>query len=285
MPRPKSFRQLSWIPPATLFLPQGVEEGSPRVLTLRLEEVEVIRQIDLEGLEQEDVADRMGVSRATVGRILAAGRRSVAQALVGGHGIAIRGGVYRYERAGVLTCPLCQHRQPIVPGTRRSVPCRKCCHPVQEYLEPSTHQQNREEIVDLHNATIAIASDDGNTITSHFGRAPFYTVLTFKNGDIVHRETRSKFAPHAAGDGHHGGEAGEPHAAHSARHVAMAESIRDCQVVIARGMGDGAYVHLTEAGLTVIMTELHKVDELEGAVKSGALLHQPQRIHQHGQGH
>jgi hypothetical protein len=44
-------------------------------------------------------------------------------------------------------------------------------------------------------------------------------------------------------------------------------------------------VHLTEAGLTVIMTELHKVDELEGAVKSGSLLHQPQRIHQHGQGH
>ena len=59
MARPKRFRQLSWIPPATLFLPQGVGEGSPRVLTLRLEEVEVLRQIDLEGLEQEDVADRM----------------------------------------------------------------------------------------------------------------------------------------------------------------------------------------------------------------------------------
>ena len=285
MPRPRRFRQLSWIPPATLFLPNGNGGENTRILTLRLEEAEVLRRVDLEGMAQEDVADLIGVSRATVGRILASARKTVAQALVRGHGIAIRGGVYQYERAGHLVCPRCQHRQPIVPLVRRTVPCRKCCHPVQEYTDVPTKQKNKEDVMDLQNASIAIASDDGNVVTSHFGRAQFYTVLTFKNGKVVHRETRSKIAHHTAAKEGHGHEGGESHMAHSDLHVSMADSIRDCQVVIARGMGEGAYVHLTEAGLTVIMTELHTVDDVEGAVTSNALTHQPQRVHQHGQPH
>jgi predicted Fe-Mo cluster-binding NifX family protein len=137
--------------------------------------------------------------------------------------------------------------------------------------------------MDCRNAAIAIASDDGNVITSHFGRAPLYVVLRFKGGDVIHRETRSKVAPHVAGQEHD--KAGETHAAHFAGHMAMSDSIRDCQIVIARGMGDGAYVHLTEAGLTVIMTDLHTADEVERAVKAGFLTHQPQRIHEHGRIH
>jgi predicted Fe-Mo cluster-binding NifX family protein len=39
---------------------------------------------------------------------------------------------------------------------------------------------------------IAAVSDDGTTISAHFGRAPFYVVVTVEDGRIVARETRDK---------------------------------------------------------------------------------------------
>jgi len=37
---------------------------------------------------------------------------------------------------------------------------------------------------------IAVISDDGKTISRHFGRAPYYLVLTVEDGKIVAREQR-----------------------------------------------------------------------------------------------
>lgn len=276
MARPKRFRSLTLIPPVTRFLPAGCPDGESSLLDLRLEELETIRLIDIEGLSQERAARRMAISRQTVGRILAAGRRTVAEALVHGKGICVRGGVYRYEQKGQLTCPRCHHRQPLVRSVRRTVPCRKCCGPVQSYQDVPAHQKEKGDFMELKNVKIAIASDDGRNVSSHFGRAPLYTVLTMKDGEVAGREQRPKLAPHASG-GH-----ADDHAPHSAHHSAMVEPILDCQVVIARGMGDGAYIHLTESGLTVILSQLHSVDEVAAAIRSGSLEHQPQRLHEHG---
>ena len=49
-----------------------------------LDEFEAIRLADLEGLYQEQAADRMGISRATFGRILESAHRKVAEVLAGG---------------------------------------------------------------------------------------------------------------------------------------------------------------------------------------------------------
>ena len=51
---------------------------------------------------------------------------------------------------------------------------------------------------------IAVVTDDGETISQHFGRAQHYVVLTIENGQVTGREMRDKF-------GHRHG-AGEPHA-------------------------------------------------------------------------
>ena len=254
---------------------------------VRVEELEALRLIELEGLTQEETARRMGVSRPTVGRILAAARHAVTKALVSGGGITIAGGFYRYARGGELTCPRCRRRQPIVPSVRRTVWCRRCCHPVQAYMDSPKNKQQRGPFMDLKNVKIAIASDDGQSVSSHFGRAPYYVVLAIKDGQEVGRERREKFAPHGPGEKEHGhtDEGGEHHGAHSARHAAMLNPIRDCQVVIARGMGDGAYIHMTEAGMAVVLTPLHAIDEISAAARSGELQHQSQRLHQHGQAH
>jgi predicted DNA-binding protein (UPF0251 family) len=67
---------------------------------LTLEELEAIRLSDFEHLDQEQAAAMMGVSRHTYGRILADARSVVAEALVTGKAVRIRGGVYEFRGMG-----------------------------------------------------------------------------------------------------------------------------------------------------------------------------------------
>ncbi|WP_342677500.1 DUF134 domain-containing protein [Methanofollis sp. UBA420] len=73
---------------------------SGEVVHLLPEEVEALRLTDLEGLEQEEAAERLGISRKTLWRDLHEARRKVADALVNGKGIRIAG----CRRKGV-ECP------------------------------------------------------------------------------------------------------------------------------------------------------------------------------------
>jgi len=57
-----------------------------------VEEAEAIRLKDLEGLEQEECAQRMSVSRSTFARVLASARQKMADALLNGKAIRIEGG-------------------------------------------------------------------------------------------------------------------------------------------------------------------------------------------------
>jgi len=43
---------------------------------------------------------------------------------------------------------------------------------------------------------IAIVTDDGQSISAHFGRARAYAVITVEDGVVVGREIRPKAAPH-----------------------------------------------------------------------------------------
>lgn len=68
--------------------------GDLAEVSLAVESLEAIRLADLEGLTMEAAAVGMGVSRHTFGRILAEGRRAVAEALVNGSALRIEGGHY-----------------------------------------------------------------------------------------------------------------------------------------------------------------------------------------------
>ncbi len=56
-------------------------------ITLCRDELESLKLCDLDGLTQEEAGARMGVSRGTVQRILAAARKKVAMALTQGGAI------------------------------------------------------------------------------------------------------------------------------------------------------------------------------------------------------
>jgi len=92
MPRPCCDRRVSGQPPANVFKPAGVPMTALDEVRLTLDEFEAIRLADLEQLYQEQAADRMGVSRPTISRILEAAHRKVADALVHGKALRIQGG-------------------------------------------------------------------------------------------------------------------------------------------------------------------------------------------------
>jgi len=138
--------------------------------------------------------------------------------------------------------------------------------------------------VDLRNATIAVATDDGATVSSHFGRAQYYEVITLVGGTVVTRERRSKAGHHSFGT-EPGNDGPHDDVPHEQRHRMMVQSIPDCQAVVVRGMGQGAVDQLRQANLTPVLTGLHTIDEVIASIVSGSLDHDPRRIHQHHGGH
>jgi predicted Fe-Mo cluster-binding NifX family protein len=107
---------------------------------------------------------------------------------------------------------------------------------------------------------IAVISEDGTTISQHFGRAPLYVVVTVEDGKVVSKETRDKAGHHTFAGGEHLETApGERHgydAGAQSRHAQMAQSINDCQVLIAGGMGWGAYESFNSRGINTIVTDV-----------------------------
>lgn len=53
---------------------------------------------------------------------------------------------------------------------------------------------------------IAAVTDDGETISQHFGRATKYAVLTVEDEQITHRELRDKAGHHKFHQQEHHGE-------------------------------------------------------------------------------
>lgn len=92
MPRPHKTRRIYTTPGYTLFKPAGVTLKKNDVIELRLDELEAMRLANLEGLYQEQGAERMNTSRATFGRILEEARRKVTKALILGKALKIGGG-------------------------------------------------------------------------------------------------------------------------------------------------------------------------------------------------
>jgi predicted Fe-Mo cluster-binding NifX family protein len=130
---------------------------------------------------------------------------------------------------------------------------------------------------------IAAISGDGTAVSQHFGRAPYYMVLTVEDGKVVKKEKRDKAGHHTftadqhqetAPGGRHGYDAGA-----QSRHAAMAQSIADCQVLIAGGMGWGAYESLKSRGIETVVTDVASIDEAVKLYLEGKLPNLMERLH------
>ena len=66
MPRPRKWRKVCSLPETNLFGPLDGLLMENEMINMTVEEYEAIRLIDLEGLTQEESAEKMQVARATV---------------------------------------------------------------------------------------------------------------------------------------------------------------------------------------------------------------------------
>jgi len=129
---------------------------------------------------------------------------------------------------------------------------------------------------------IAVISDDEINISQHFGRAPYYVVITVEKGKVISRETREKAGHHtfAAHSLHltpgerHGCDAGS-----EVRHMSMAEAISDCQVLLAGGMGWGAYEAMQSYNIQLIVTDVESIDEAVKLCLDDRLPNLMERLH------
>jgi predicted Fe-Mo cluster-binding NifX family protein len=135
----------------------------------------------------------------------------------------------------------------------------------------------------VSNIKVAAITDDGKTISQHFGRAQYYLVVTVENGQIVHRELRDKLGhAHFANQPHAEEQPGQPHgmdAASHNKHLQMAESIADCEALLCRGMGMGAYESMKVVGIRPVVTDIIVIDEAVKAYIEGNIVDQVERLH------
>ena len=92
MSRPPKCRRVEFLPDVTYFKPAGIPLRDLEEVRMSIEEAEALRLKDLEGLEQEQGAEKMNVSRPTFQRVLASARQKIADALLNGKAIRIDGG-------------------------------------------------------------------------------------------------------------------------------------------------------------------------------------------------
>ena len=130
---------------------------------------------------------------------------------------------------------------------------------------------------------IAAITEDQITISQHFGRAPLYVVFTIEDGKVVKKETRDKAGHHTfSADVHPETAPGERHgfdAGAQSRHATMAQTIDDCQVLIAGGMGWGAYESLKSRKIEAIVTDIKNMEEAVNLYLQGKLPNLMDRLH------
>ena len=95
MVRPKKDRIVGFNPDVSYFKPRGIPLVDLDEVCLTVDEREAIRLADLLGLSHEEAGRKMGVSRATFGRIVQQARNTVADALINGKAINVEGGNHR----------------------------------------------------------------------------------------------------------------------------------------------------------------------------------------------
>ena len=156
-------------------------------------------------------------------------------------------------------------------------------YPADEREEPGGRHFSLEYMTKELSMKIAVITDDGKTISQHFGRAQYYLVLTIEEGEIVEREMRSKmghsqFASQHVIEESHGAGHGVGAVSHS-KHVSMAETIADCKAVICGGMGMGAYDSMRRLNIQPVVTDLYEVDAAVKAFVDGKMIDHTELLH------
>lgn len=158
-------------------------------------------------------------------------------------------------------------------------------YPTDERDEPGSRHFSSINLKKELTMKVAIITDDGKTISQHFGRAPYYLVVTIENGEVVNKEMREKmghshfFAGHDSEESHGQGQGHGLDSASHNKHISMAETIADCKALLCGGMGMGAYESMRRLNIQPVVTDLQDIDEAVQAFIDGKLIDHTELLH------
>ena len=150
MPRATKCRKICSFPDYYGFIPEEADSGEIETVVMLLDEYETIRLLDHEGLNQEECAARMGVSRTTVTAMYESARKKLVGAVVEGKRLRIAGGNIEIDR------------------------------------ERNRFRVNLKSKGDK-TMRVAVTYDNGN-IFEHFGRTEQFMVYDIEDGKIVNSQ-------------------------------------------------------------------------------------------------
>lgn len=153
MARPSKPRKVCRMPICTRFFAGGADPSAKNQgLQLSIEEYEIIRLLDYQGLTQQEAAAWMGTGRTTVQALYTQARRKLARFLVEGSSLTIDGGSYQI------------------------------CTSSQGCLRNGNHSRKGEYFM-----KIAVTYENGE-VFQHFGHSSQFKVYEVENGNVISSE-------------------------------------------------------------------------------------------------
>jgi predicted DNA-binding protein (UPF0251 family)/predicted Fe-Mo cluster-binding NifX family protein len=223
MARQPKCRHVDFIPAVTSFKPAGIPRMYIEEVILLVEEVEAVRLKDYLGLEQEECAQNMRVSRPTFQRILVEGRAKIADALINGKSIRIEGGDY------CLGDTRCRRRE------RMEKEMKGCPYRGRVSRSAQNEQQRRS---DKLGKTIAICSSGDSMesmVDGRFGRCAYFILWDEEREEAKVLNNESFEANQGAGTG-------------------LAQEIlnQGVKILICSRIGPKAFAVLNQAGVKIL---------------------------------
>ena len=126
MPRPKKIRKVSCNPESRYFKPRGIPLGNLEEVVLTYDELEAITLTDIKKLYQEEAAEKMGISRQTLGRIVEKAHAKITDAILYGKAIRIEGGSYTFGKTNKPRCKICKNNFILTDKILNNNNCPKC---------------------------------------------------------------------------------------------------------------------------------------------------------------
>ena len=109
MPRPEKIRRVTCSPESSYYKPRGISLGNLEEIVLTYDELEAITLTDIKKLYQEEAAEKMGISRQTLGRIVEKAHAKITDAILYGKAIRIEGGSYTFGKTNKSRCKICKN--------------------------------------------------------------------------------------------------------------------------------------------------------------------------------
>jgi predicted Fe-Mo cluster-binding NifX family protein len=123
---------------------------------------------------------------------------------------------------------------------------------------------------------IAMPSDDQVRIAGHFGRTKGFLIFDLEENKVNNKTyVENNFTGHAQGQ-HHNHQHGHQHS-----HGVILEALKDCSVIIARGMGRRLLMDFEANNKEVFVTDTDNAEEAVDQYTKGVLSHNPSKTCQH----